>query len=114
MTLRQHTQKMFARQLFSNYLPQFVISSSNLPGSAEVTKLKSKDGRSLLLCIVNYQDELPNIPLYDVTISFNAGFVPSSIRRVSDGKICDFLIDGTIVTLKAEKIEDGEFFEIIR
>ena len=114
LALRQYTQQTFAKELLAEYLPLFVTESENLPGSAEVTKLKSADGSTILVGIVNYQDELPNLPLFDVklTLKLDNGFVPAVIRKASDGKECDFSISGNLVTLKIDRLGDGEIFEI--
>ena len=114
LALRQYSQQTFAKELLAELLPQFVISSENLPGSAEVTKLKSADGKTILAGVVNYQDELPNLPLYDVklTLKLDDGFAPASVRRASDGKECSFTADGNLVSLKIDRLGDGEIFEI--
>ncbi len=114
LALRQYTQQSFAREILSEYLPEFVVSEENLPGSAEVTKLKSKDGKTILVGIVNYQDELPNLPLYNVklTLKLDEDFIPCSIRRASDGSECRFSAGSNTVTLITECLGDGEIFEI--
>ena len=112
LMLRQYTQQTFAKELLKEYLPVFVTETENLPGSVEITRLRSKDGSTLLVGVVNYQDELPNIPLYNVSISFDAGFVPVSIKRASDGADCDFSVSGTIVKLTIPRLDDGDIFEI--
>ena len=110
--LRQYTQQTFAKELLKEYLPVFVTETENLPGSVEITRLRSKDGSTLLVGVVNYQDELPNIQLYNVSISFDAGFVPVSIKRASDGADCDFSVSGTTVKLTIPRLDDGDIFEI--
>lgn len=112
MMLRQYTQQTFTKELLKGYLPLFVIETENLPGSAEITRLRSKDGSAMLIGVVNYQDELPNIPLYDVKISFDAGFVPESIKQASNGADCQFTVSGTTVTLMIPRLGDGDIFEI--
>ena len=112
MMLRQYTQQTFAGKLLKEYLPNFVSETVNLPGSVEITRLRSKDGAAMLLGIVNYQDELPNIPLYDVSITFDAGFTPVSIKRASDGESCLFEVSGTTATINIPCLGDGDIFEI--
>ena len=113
MMLRQYTQQTFAKELLKQFLPVFVTASENLPGSVEITRLRSKDNSTVLLGVVNYQDELPNIPLHNVSISFDAGFVPKSVRRASDGAECSFsILSGTTVNLEIPRLGDGEIFEI--
>jgi hypothetical protein len=114
LTLRQYTQQTFAKKIFTEYLPQFVVYEENLPGSAEVTKLKSADGKTILTGIVNYQDELPNLPLHNVkiTLKLDNGFTPDTVRRASDGKECCFSADRNLLTLETDRLGDGEIFEI--
>ena len=111
---RQYSQKMYGIRLLKELLPKFVTSSRNLPDSAEITRLRSGSGDTMLMTVVNYQAELPNIPLHDVEISVNAGFIPSAIRRASDGKDCPFTIQGNCICLPIPRLENGEFFEFIR
>ena len=112
LMLRQYTQQTFAKELLKEFLPAFVTETENLPGSVEITRLRSKDSSTLLVGVVNYQDELPNIPLFNVSISFDAGFVPVSIKRASDGADCDFSVSGTTVKLTIPRLDDGDIFEI--
>ena len=84
---RQHSQEQFGKRLFSEFAPKFVTASDHLPESTELTLLKSTTEKAYLLGLVNYQEELPNIPLRDLSISFRLpdGFVPDRLVRASDG-----------------------------
>ena len=114
MLLRQHSQQTFSAGLLKRYLPQFVVSSENLPGSAEITRMKSCDGKTVLAGVVNYQEELPNIPLYNVKITFALDYVPSSVKRASDGKACRFSVCGDDTVIEIDRLDDGEIFEFNR
>ncbi|MBR4220145.1 MAG: beta-galactosidase trimerization domain-containing protein, partial [Victivallales bacterium] len=74
---RRYTQQTFMQKLCSEFLPLFV-EAENLPGSTEVTLLKAQDGSKHLLCLVNYQDELPVIPLHNIRLKLHLGFTPQS------------------------------------
>ncbi len=103
---RNHSQQTFGRKLIAEFAPEFVAASRNLPSSAEVTLLKSGDGRTLLLGIVNYQEELPNIPLIDLEISIrvpeprNMHDLPANYR------------DG-LLTFNLERLDHAVLFELI-
>lgn len=111
MMLRQHSQQTYTDQLLKPYLPAFVTACENLPPSVEVTWLRSGTGNAMLLGVVNYQEELPNIPLHDVKIEVDAGFIPSSIIRASDGEKCAFAVQGKNIVLQIPVLENGEIFE---
>ncbi|MBR7118665.1 MAG: beta-galactosidase trimerization domain-containing protein [Lentisphaeria bacterium] len=112
LLLRQYTQQEFAKKIFKEYLPEFVVSSENLPGSVEITKLRSDDKSTILLGVVNYQDELPNLPLYDVTLTVDAGFTPAAVTSASTGESIPFTAARNMVTIKIPRLGDGDIFEI--
>ncbi len=103
---RNHSQQSFGRKLIAGFAPEFVAASRNLPSSTEVTLLKSEDNQTLLLGIVNYQEELPNIPLIDLEISVrvpeprNMHDLPASYR------------DG-LLTLNLARLDHAVLFELI-
>ncbi len=108
---RQYTQQAFMQKLCSEFLPVFV-EAENLPGSTEVTFLKSQDGARHLLCLVNYQDELPVIPLHDVRLKLHLEFTPKTIYRVSNGVMVPFAIEDGSVVFSLATLVEGEFFWI--
>ena len=99
------------KKLCSEFLPLFV-EAENLPGSTEVTLLKVQDGSKHLLCLVNYQDELPVIPLHDIRLKVHLDFMPKCIRSISNGAVVPFAIVNGIVVFSLAKLEEGEFFWI--
>jgi len=65
----------------------------------EITLLKSHDAESYLLCFVNYQQEMPNIPVHDISVAIRlpGGVKPLSCRRISDrGKMAFGFKNGTV------------------
>ncbi len=108
---RHYTQQAFMKKLCSEFLPLFV-EAENLPGSTEVTLLKAQDGSKHLLCLVNYQDELPVIPLHDIRLKVHLDFMPKCIRSISNGAVVPFAIVNGIVVFSLAKLEEGEFFWI--
>ena len=108
--LRQYTQQEFGNRLFREFLPQLVVHSQNLPESAEVTLLASDDGSRHLLCIVNAQDELPVIPLRDVSLHLALPFPVRRIIRVADGREVEFSTENGPVCFSIPEIHVGEFY----
>ena len=108
---RKHTQRSFLKALCKEFLP-VMVEAENLPGSTEVTLLTSQDGVRHLLCLVNYQDELPVIPLHDIRLKLHLDFTPKAIRRVSTGETVPFTRGNGLSDLTIEKLEEGEFFWI--
>lgn len=107
---RQYTQREFGKRLFARYLPQFVTASRNLPGSAELTLLAGNDPGEHLLCLVNYQDELPPVPLRDVKITLRLPFAVRQVVRVADNTSVAFAQTPDGFTLDISVVEAGEFY----
>ncbi len=107
-------QQHFLKQLLRNNLPKFTTKSRNLPESTEITWLTSENSSTRLLGIVNYQEELPNIPLNDVEFTFRLpeSFAPSVIRRASDGQEFPCQSTGGLLTLKIPYLQNAELFEL--
>lgn len=110
MAEQSHSHRSFMRGLLKSCVPEFVAASRNLPDSAEVTLLQSEDGKTLLLGIVNYQDELPNIPLIDLEITVK---VPEPRRVLRLKREVPFTYRGGGLTLNLERLDDAELFELI-
>ena len=107
-----YTQQEFGKKLFAEFLPAFVTASENLPQSAEVTMLAGKNSGEYFFCIVNMQDELPVIPLHNVSVQFKVPGDVRSVTRVSDGSAAEFTANGDTVSLLIPEIHYGEFFHI--
>ena len=108
--LRQYTQQEFGNRLFREFLPQLVVHSQNLPESAEVTLLASNDQSCHLLCIVNAQDELPLIPLREVSLQLALPFSVRRITRVADKSEVKFCSENDLVCFSIPEIHAGEFY----
>lgn len=108
---RRHSQQQLLRGLIASCTTPLVLSSRNLPESAEVTLTRSRDGRFLLLGIINYQDELPNIPLADLSLTVGLP-LPRRIVRVSDGREIEIVHRDGGLTLRLDRLVDAELFEI--
>ncbi len=103
---QEYSPQKFGLELLRKYTPPFVTASRNLPDSAEITLLRSRDGQTDLLGIVNYQEELPNIPLIDLEISVrvpeprNMHDIPANYRN-------------GLLTLNIERLDHAALFELI-
>ena len=83
----QDAQKCFGMWLFDRYISPGIIISTNAPSSVEITILKSTIKKTYLVCFVNYQREVPNIPVQALTTRIKLPLKSElvSIQRVSDG-----------------------------
>jgi len=85
--ISQDAQKCFNTWLLDQYLSPCAVKTTNAPPCVEITILKSTTKKAYIICFVNYQRELPNIPIRDlytrVELPTNTQLV--SIRRISDG-----------------------------
>ncbi|MBR4519049.1 MAG: beta-galactosidase, partial [Victivallales bacterium] len=109
--VRQYSQQEFMFKVLTPFLPSFV-EAENLPGSAEITLLKAKDDNQFLLCIVNAQDELPPIPLYNVMLKLHLPFKPVSIRQIATGQELPFTQCNETTSLFLAHIAEAEFLLI--
>ncbi len=112
--IKQFSQQDFGRKFLKHNLPAFVTESKNLPYSTEITLLKSTTEDAWLFTVVNYQDELPNIPLKDVSVTLR---IPESrsireIIQTSDGKKISFQQKNDLLSFEIPYLEKGEFFII--
>lgn len=113
--MRNHSQRSFSAALLGRILPRFVTEARNLPPCVELTLLESEDGKTLLLALVNVQEELPNLPLFDLafTVKLPEGFAPRSVNRVStEGKWSYAVREGEL-SLTIDRPDDFELFELI-
>ena len=101
-------------ELFSEFAPEFVTASEHLPESTELTLLKSSRENAYLLGIVNYQEELPNIPLHEVSISIRLpeGFIPEQLVRASDGTDLEFTFRDGVLSIQLHTLQNAEILEL--
>ena len=86
----------FGGKLFRKYISSPLVEAKNLPASAEITFLGGEAGLPSLFTIVNYQEDLPPVPLRDVEIALNLPGFAGKLRRVSDGEEITFDRDGDV------------------
>ena len=112
--LKHDAQQSFGAHLFGQYAASDILVSTEAPSCVEITILRSAVGEGYLVCFVNYQDELPNIPVPRVsaTVRLPDGFVPSTVRAVSDGSQVDCPMADGQVTIEATDLDVVEMFQL--
>jgi hypothetical protein len=77
------------------------------PRAVEATLFLQADRDRYLLNIIDYQQELPNIPIHDVGISVRmAGRTPTAVRMLPDGAPLAFERSGDRVTFRLAELRD--------
>lgn len=111
----QHTaQQLFGKQLLKKFISSSIIMDTNAPHCVEITLMKGMNKDSYLLSFVNYQPELPNIPIYKIrtTLKLPDNRKPKSCRTVSNGeKICCELA-GSKLTFEIPCLDTFEMIEM--
>ncbi len=111
---QQDSQQQFGRELFRKFIPSPILEAKNLPDSTEVTILQSSTSRTLLCCLVNYQDELPNIPVCNLqlVLQLPVGFTAQRLTGISDGQVIAFTVKENCLAFNVDKLNDLEMIEI--
>lgn len=111
---RQHSQETFGIELFKEFIAPTIINAESLAECIEVTFLKSTIDDKLIVGLVNYQDELPNIPVIDLHLEvyMPENIVPEKMTRVSSGENIVFACLNGVVSFKLSRLDDLELIEI--
>jgi hypothetical protein len=111
---QQDAQQTFGAWLFQQLAPSESIVT-NAPVAVEITLLKSTVNDSSLVCLVNYQKELPNIPVHHLTVSLQLPGLssPRACLRVSDGKELPFAAQNGAIAFTLDALDTIEMVEII-
>ncbi|MEK6796619.1 MAG: alpha-amylase family protein [Spirochaetota bacterium] len=112
LSLMQDAQQVFGTWLFREYAPSTVITATNAPECVEITTLKSTTENAMLIGLVNYQKELPNVPVHDISLSLKLPAKPVSVTRISDGAEIKPGV-GNELTVTIAKLETLEMIEIV-
>lgn len=112
-SLQQDAQQTFGTWLFREYSPSSLIVDTNAPECVEITVLKSSTENAYIAGFVNYQKELPNVPVHDMyaKIRLPDGAVPKKCIRVSDKKQIDFKLEKGTIRLELPLLETLEMIE---
>ncbi len=115
MRLRQHSQQLFAESLFEKYINPPQVTASPLPACVELTVLKSSTQNSLLVGLVNYQEELPAVSInhpIDITIKLPQGFCPQNVTLSSAKQNINFAVENEVLKFTLPDLELLEIIEI--
>ncbi|HET6487516.1 MAG TPA: hypothetical protein VFH83_13905, partial [Spirochaetia bacterium] len=87
LSLQQDAQQSFCAWLFATCAPAPMVRETNAPAAVEITVLRSTTRNAYLVGFVNYQRELPNIPVRDLyaVLKLPGVGLPGPCTRVSDG-----------------------------
>lgn len=112
---QQDSQQEFGRELFGEFVVPMIIEAKNLPACVEVTMLKSNTAKALIFGLVNYQEELPGVPVRDILITMKLpeGFTVRAMTRVSTGEKLAFTTGTGTVSFSVVCLDDVELIEII-
>jgi hypothetical protein len=111
---QQDAQQVFSEWLVRHYAPSNMLISTNAPTCVEITFLKSPSQDSYLVGFVNYQRELPNVPIHDLVTRFKLPgmSIPKSCTRVSNGEPLPVTCDDGILSIKIPYLETFEMLEL--
>ena len=111
---QEDAQEQFMAGLFREHAPSGVVLDCNAPVCVEVTLLGATVGRGYLVCFVNYQQDLPNVPARDVrtTVRLPADFTPTSCRAVSGSPAVRVDCQQNTLTIHVPELETVEMIEV--
>jgi hypothetical protein len=112
---QQESQQEFFESILRRFAPPSIIRATNAPKCVEITLLRSTTRkRSYLLCLVNYQDELPNVPVLDleVTIALPCGGTPGACRSVNAERAVEYQKAADGFKFRIPRLEMAEMIEI--
>lgn len=114
MAIQQDSQQSYLKRLLKEYIQSDFNIETNLPCCAELTILKSSCDDSILLCIVNYQKEYPNIPLRDIYLRLNfPQGIPLKCIGVYDKKEVKFIHNKRGIEFNFDQIDDLVIIEMV-
>ena len=115
LTLQQDAQQAFGEWLFREYSPSAFVLATNAPACVEITVNRSTTANAYLVGLVNYQKELPNVPVRDLTVTLRLPGVsqPTACTRVSDGTRMKVKSQGDALVLEVPFLDTLEMLEIV-
>ncbi len=111
LAIQQDAQQEFGERLLRENLPQQVLKT-DAPACVELTLLSASNGNRVL-GLVNYQKELPNVPVSSVRVSLcGLQAAPQHCVRISDGQSVPFEWKNGSISLEIVDLETIELVEI--
>jgi len=114
LSLQQDAQQGFGTWLFRTYAPSAVVLETNAPPCVEVTVNKSTLKPAFLVSFVNWQKELPNVPVHGLTalLRLPGGARAKRLTRVSDGAKLELKTQGDALLVEVPLLETIEMVEV--
>lgn len=102
--IQEHCADIFVR-LLRTMCPKFSVES-DAPACVEFTLFKQPERKRYVLSAVNFQKELPNVPVDGVTVNLALGTVqPQRTVRLPDATPMTFERDGERITIALPRLE---------
>ena len=116
LAIQQDAQQEFGEHLLRELLPgegrPLQVLETDAPACVELTLLRCASG-STVLGLVNYQKELPNVPVGSLTVRLSwPGNPPRRCWRVSDGRDQPCEWENRALTLRLQNLETIEMVVI--
>lgn len=110
---QQEAQQAFGSWLLQQYAPPALVTVTNAPMCVEITVLRGTTADDYLVGLVNYQKELPNVPVTGVQITLNLpGKTPSACVAASNGQALPFTFTEGALHFEVPRLETIELVEI--
>lgn len=111
---QQESQQLFGASIFQKFAPSSILLSCDAPESVEVTLLRGTRAGTYLLCLVNYQHTLPNIPIHDIhlVVRLPCGGTASRCRSVATNHAVEFDREVDALRVTIPRLETVEMIEI--
>jgi len=111
--LQQDAQQAFGTWLLEKFAPPGQVARTNAPAAVEITLLQSKTTDSLLVGLVNYQKELPNVPVFQLRLDLRLDDrIPKACKLVSNGQDLPFTFTGGIIHFEIPQLDTIEMAEV--
>ncbi len=111
--LQQDAQQTFGTWLLEQFASSAMLPRTNAPAAVEITLLQSTTTDCLLVGLVNYQKELPNIPVRQLQVELNLdGRLPKACSLVSTGENLPFTRKDRNLHIEIPLVETIEMVEL--
>ncbi len=111
--LQQDAQQAFGSWLLGKFAPSVKIVKTNAPAAVEITLLQSRTTECLLVGLVNYQKELPNVPVFQLQLDLCLDNLdPKACMLVSKAENLPFTHHAGTIHFEIPKLETIEMVEI--
>ena len=111
---QEDAQDQFMAGLFREHTPSGIVLDCEAPVCVEITLLEATACRGYLVCFVNYQQDLPNIPIRDVHAKLRLpdNFTPTSCRAVSGDAAVRVDTQEDTLTIDVPELKTVEMIEV--